>query len=567
MNLLRKGERGSSFTKILPTILLFCFLIVIITTFILILLSDKSPKEVTLDLKQIAESTVDVPEPPIIKTDLLLPENDPIYEEPPVAQFTVTSPVLVGEKVEYEDHSYSRVLGGSIVNWRWEGKRDYFVKPGSYTVSLKVQDDQGAWSETVSRVVHVVEKPEEKYVLPPIAMFKATNPVYVGETVVYEDVSYDPNGFNIVDRQWEGKQTHFNAPGKYRVSLMVKNSEGKWSDPVYQYIEVKERPVVEETRRPIAIFDVTSPVYVGQTVVYTNKSFSPDANAKIVKTEWSANKRSSYDKVGTYDITLRVQDNRGLWSESFTRTVHVIDRSNMPPVANFTTNSPVYVGQKVEWKNTSYDEDGVIAREQWGGDKRYMYTEAGEYQVTLTVWDDRGAKSSITKKIIVLNPNVKAPVAKFHTNSPVQEGERVYFWDDSYHEDGTIVKREWSGDKRDVYEEAGFYQVTLTVWDEHGAYSTHTETIEVRKKENVKPVAQISGPTEVYVYQNVIFIDESYDADGYIVSNSWGSNKLHKSWDKPGVYYVDLEVTDNRGAVGKTTIAVYVRDEGYPLGP
>lgn len=556
----KEGGKGRPY----HLIALFIFLVVMLVSFIFIILDDNTPDKVQLDLKGLADSTVDgVPEAPTIKTELLQPDAEPIVNTSPVAQFTATTPVVVGEQVMYEDLSFDADLGDTIVNTHWEGKKDFFTKAGVYTVTLKVQDDKGEWSEGVSHVIHVVEKEAEKYNMPPIAIFKATNPVYVGETVVYEDGSYDPDGGTIVDRKWEGKQTQFMAVGKYRVTLTVQDDSGKWSDPLYQVIEVREKPVIETQRKPVAIFNVSTPVYVNQKVTYTNKSFDQDGD-KIAKVEWGGDKRDKYDKPGKYDVTLRVQDQHGLWSDKFTRTVQVIDSPNTPPVADFTFSSPVRINQPVTFKNTSYDPDGSISKEQWGGDKRHTYSTPGTYEITLSVWDDRGAKSSITKKLVVQGSGNQPPVAKFHTNDPIHVGERVYYYDDSYDTDGKIAKVTWSGPKQDTYDTAGTYKVTITVVDELGAKSTYSKNVVVLDKDNLSPVAQISGPSKIKVNQTVVFKDESYDSDGHIVHTTWGSKTISKTWSEPGMYYVDLEVTDNRGAKKKVNIAVYVEEEGYP---
>lgn len=557
-------NKESGKANAIHVVILFVFLVIITISFFLIIIDDRKPDKVTLNMAGVAENVTDgIPDAPTLKTELLQPDPDSVENSAPVAQFTATTPVTVGEPVTFEDLSFDADLGDSIVNKHWDGKKDFYNKPGVYTVTLKVQDDQGKWSEPVSHVVHVLEKEQEQYNLPPIAMFKATNPIYVGETVIYEDLSYDPDGGTIADARWEGKQTQFNSPGKYRVTLTVQDDKGKWSDPLYQVMEVRERPLVEVQRKPVAAFTVTSPVYVGQTVTYTNKSFDQDGDS-IIATDWSANKKSSYSKPGKYDITLRVQDEHGAWSDTYTKTVQVIDSPNMPPVADFATNSPVHVRQAVTFKNTSHDKDGSIAREQWGGDKRYSYDKAGEYPVTLTVWDNKGAKSSVTKKIVVLNANNQAPIAKFNTNDPVHVGEVVHFWDDSYDKDGKIVKRDWSGDKRTTYSAPGDYKVTLTVTDDYGAKGKFTKTIKILPKENQKPVPLISGPTKVVTNQTVVFRDESYDPDGHIASTTWGSKTLSKTWSEPGVYYVRLEVTDNRGATSVVEIPVYVEQDGYP---
>lgn len=563
MNRYLSKESGKM--QVLHIALLVVFLGVVLATFFIIYMNDRTPKTVRLDLKSAAQNTTgDISDAGMIQTDLLRPDETPLSNTKPVAQFTMSTPVKIGEKVVFKDESYDKDLGDSIVNRHWEGKKEFYTKAGTYTVTLKVQDDHGAWSEPVSHVIHVLDKPLEKYNLPPVALFKATNPVYVGETVIYQDASYDPDGGVIVDRKWEGKQTSFAAAGNYRVTLRVKDDKGKWSDPLYQLIQVKERPVEEVQRAPIALFEATTPVYVGQKVTYTDKSFDQDTGDSIVKRQWSSNARTKYEKEGKYDVTLKVQDNHGRWSETFTRTIEVIKTPNVPPVANFETNSPVYVNQKVTWKNTSYDTDGTIARVEWSGNKQYMYTKAGKYKVSLTAWDNRGAKNTRTKEIVVLAPHNQKPIAKFHTNDPVRTGERVYYWNDSYDPDGRIVKTSWSGQKKDVYDKAGSYKVTVTVKDNWGATSSYTKVVKVLSKTNVPPVAKISGPKTIYTNQTVTFKDESYDADGYITSTSWGKKALSKTWKKPGTYTVDLTVTDNNGASTTVKVPVYVREEGYP---
>lgn len=561
------NKKDGSISKIIALSAFLLLLIGGIIIFITVLTHKDPPKQVTYNLTELSETTgIGENDPNLVTTDLFEETEVTPGNTLPIAAFTVTTPVIVGQPVVFTDQSYDKDLGGSIVNWRWDGRKDFYVKPGVYTVTLKVQDDQGDWSEPISHVVTVIEPEKTEYTLPPIACFKATNPVYTGETIVYEDCSYSPSGLPIIDRIWTGKQNYFNRAGLYKVTLKVKDSSGKWSDPLYMNIQVKERSVVETENKPVALFDVTSPVYVGQQVIYTDKSYDPDGDT-IIKKEWSANKQDSYDKVGTYKVTFRVQDSHGEWSEAVTRDIEVISAPNTPPVANFKPTEQVYVNEHVDWENTSYDTDGTIAREQWSGDKRYLYDKAGTYTITLTVWDNNGASGSITRNIKVVDPTNKAPVAKFRTNSPVSIGERVYFYDDSYDTDGEITKFEWSGDKRDSYDKPGTYEVTLTVWDNNGGFNSYTSYIEVNKKKNQKPVAQISGPEYIYVNQTVTFTDESYDPDGYIVSTSWGMPSISKTWKEPGTYNVDLKIKDNYGDETYTSIVVYVREEGYPLGP
>lgn len=61
---------------------------------------------------------------------------------------------------------------------------------------------------------------------PPVAFFTVPERVYVGERVIYTDSSFDPDGDEIVSREWTGKQSVFNSTGTYEVSLKVEDSDG-----------------------------------------------------------------------------------------------------------------------------------------------------------------------------------------------------------------------------------------------------------------------------------------------------------------------------------------------------
>ncbi len=70
----------------------------------------------------------------------------------PVAAFSASSPVRVGETVTYIDHSYDPVPGDFITLRIWIGRQGSFSSPGSYPVTLEVMDDRGA----ISNVTHAI---------------------------------------------------------------------------------------------------------------------------------------------------------------------------------------------------------------------------------------------------------------------------------------------------------------------------------------------------------------------------------------------------------------------------
>lgn len=67
---------------------------------------------------------------------------------------------------------------------------------------------------------------------PPVARFVISQPIVAqGETVIYEDRSYDPDGDQLVEYKWTGKERAFFKPGRHTVTLSIKDSLGAWSEP------------------------------------------------------------------------------------------------------------------------------------------------------------------------------------------------------------------------------------------------------------------------------------------------------------------------------------------------
>lgn len=72
---------------------------------------------------------------------------------PPVAAFTVSSPVTAGQPVLYQDVSFDPAPGHVIILQVWIGRQQVFSTPGSYSVTLDVEDDRGLWGSVTHDVV------------------------------------------------------------------------------------------------------------------------------------------------------------------------------------------------------------------------------------------------------------------------------------------------------------------------------------------------------------------------------------------------------------------------------
>ena len=102
-------------------------------------------------------------------------------------------------------------------------------------------------------------------------------------------------------------------------------------------------------------------------------------------------------------------------------------QTNVPPIASFTS---ACTDLECAFSSAgSTDPDGSVASRQWafgdGGtstqaNPTHAYAEAGAYQVTLTVTDNGGKTSSVTRSVIAQDPPVASPIG--HEGSAATAG-------------------------------------------------------------------------------------------------------------------------------------------------
>ncbi len=352
---------------------------------------------------------------------------------------------------------------------------------------------------------------------------------------------------------------------------------------------------------PVSVFvySPSSPA-IGEWIQF-NGSASTDPNGTIASYAWNFGDGTTdtgsavwhrFLAGGYYTVSLTVTDNLGAATTS-SQVVHA-GATNQPPLAAFT-NDPT-VGTPGGWMqfnaSGSTDTDGTIASYAWnfgdgttesGSVAWHRYMSAGSYAVSLTVTDNLGTATVLTRTIQVGTLN-QPPTATF---SVLPSAPSVGAWarfdaTASADPDGTIVSYQWSfGDGSTstgnvVYHQfvtAGMFSVSLTVTDNGGASNSTTQPVQVGSPLQA-PVALFTySPASPVVGVPVVFnASSSYDPDGVIVSYAWDLNGDGSPdttgatgqviYSTPGTAFVQLTVTDNSGLSSSSTQTIVVSPAG-----
>ncbi|MFS0783516.1 PKD domain-containing protein [Bacillus sp. 1P06AnD] len=508
----------------------------------------------------------------------------------PIADFTYTIEpgtlkLTLDPNTSYDpDHRYNwaelKIAERGIVEYTWEkyvvdgvehqGEPPKVLQPyKDYFVTLRVKDVDGAYG-TVTK--HLSTKEVN---LKPVALFDAPDVVLddtrldVPDTQDYiQDRSYDPNGDPLTNYNWTIKKqgdnrilwsssnypTSFKSiglgEGKYVIGLTV------WDIPKYPpslQSELYERPIqVVHNNPPNSCFELSpgaistssisctdgmeSPhtLFVDASTIYTDKSSDPDGHP-LINYSWDIEKLNEKNEVTQ------------------------------------------------KWNTGSPPTDFSI----FGG--------VGKYRVTQTVFDLPPAPlRSLSGKLskiynVILGP--QAPYAMFDY-SPLLPigGDTIQLHDQSWDEDGTVVKWDWeitapNGQKNITHEQhpkisnaqVGTYKVSLHVWDDtkpdslRSKLPAYKEIVVSEPPPNKPPVAMfVWKPFQPFLGEEFkLDPDGSYDVDGKIVSYQWDirskegtvthSNTRYPTLTATSEYYdVTLTVRDNDGATDSVTHRIKV---------
>ncbi|HMQ56586.1 MAG TPA: PKD domain-containing protein, partial [Anaerolineae bacterium] len=373
--------------------------------------------------------------------------------DPPTAVIKSPSEGVIGRPILF-DGSRSRRGDSQIVRYEWtfgdgastRGEQVFhtYDQPGDYRVKLTVTDRNGLRDSTR---VSIDIKDDLTGTEAPNAVMDAPTAARVGDTLNF-DASRSTSVSSIVAYQWnfgdgsgaEGRTVNhsYSKPGVYNASLTVVAENGL-RHSVNQTIRIDDAVAPQP---PVARISAPSTGQTGQQLFFDGTGST--GSARLVSYEWdfgdgtmaaSAQVQHTYGRQGNYQVSLTVTDENGRSNTAYV-AIQIIDATpQQPPQVNISGPAQAQINRQVTFDgsgtvaSTPLDDsafawnlgDGAIGT---GRTINHVYSQAGQYGVTLTVTDQKGQSSDASGTIDITQPP-PPPVAIIGGPEPASVNQKV----------------------------------------------------------------------------------------------------------------------------------------------
>jgi gliding motility-associated-like protein len=484
-----------------------------------------------------------------------------MISEPPLAKFGVSMPTCVGKSLSFTDSSSSAT--SPIVKWTWDfgdnlakvtattgtTQTHTFASAGTYNVTLQVENASGCKSSVFSQSVSVSAKPVVDFTFGNACLPQGTMTFTNRSTIAdgtQNQLSYawkfgDGGSANVKDPTY-----NYKTAGPFTAKLIVTSAAG--------CIDSASKAINTIYEQPAASFSAPAEICLDATAGFTSQSTA--SNSTITAWEWNfgdgtpvsnqENPVHTYTKPGTYPVTLKVTSVIGCVDTSNGKSIMV----NPLPTADFSFSSLLCENGTINFSNISTANAGAISKSTWDfGDGTapssqtflsHVYQQSGNYLVSLLVETDKGCKSNVTSKPIVIHP---LPEAGFVVPGNCINDPIVTFTDTSSIADGSGAQLQWlwnfgdanalpqgnastAKDGQHRYTATGNYNVSLNVTSKDGCSSSLTQVFTVN---GAVPVSQFTFQNALPLCSNdsLAITDNSTVTPGKLV-------KLEIYWDYNG---------------------------------
>ncbi len=504
---------------------------------------------------------------------------------PPAADFTADDSLgCAARQIHFFDLSASQ---SGLTSWQWDFgdgssstqqfPNHIYQNNGDYDVKLIVTDRFGCSDLLLKREYIRLDAPDAAFSL-------NQNQGCTGLNVAFRDLSLSDT--TIVSWHWDfgdgstsgrANPTHyFGNSGVYSISLTVVDAKGCSDTHILPNgISISRGPSVDFSLSDtmgcapmiVQLTDLSSSITGIQT---RNWRFS---NGGIAG---GSGPMRAFNTPGSYQVYLTVTDSSGC-VDSLSKNLQVFP----PPLADFDATDTSGCSPKVvNFLDLSSSQAGITS---WHWDfgtgdtsiaqfPTYVFSQNGQYHVTLRVTDRFGCEDQLIKRQFI---NLKPPIADFNLNQargcqglPVSFSDQsssdttilAWFWD--FGDNATSTQRNPSH----IYQTAGTYTVSLTITDAKGCSETVSkiDTIEVF----APPVAAIAMSDTAGCRPLLVQLADQSSGAAAITQWSWNLGNQSSSvlaapnytFAQSGLFSIDLTVTDANGCTALTRRPLEVYD-------
>jgi len=538
-----------------------------------------------------------------------------VMDMPPLAIINHVAPYFTneGEPIEFMGRGLARnrtaehVWTSSIDGVIYTGTDVVFtlsdLSPGTHTITLKVTDEFGKWSEEVSTTL-VINGVPQVFIdsIAPVVVNEGGDVTFKGHYVDHEnDIRYIAWGSDldgIIGREMEFVRSDL-SNGTHMITLIVEDGYKVRSNKAIGEVMVNGIPrAIIEAIEPGHVNDSEPVIFRGGFIDAENSvdGFHWESNIDGVLSDQARYHSSSLTN-GTHTITFRVMDDFGVWSENVTATLVV----NGIPKAIIVSITPgtATKGDTVTFNGGFLDHENNILVYEWVSDidgllntrKDFTTTELslGTHMISFRVMDHAKVWSQWAVSTVHVNGR---PSGWIVPSEPVlvNEGETLRLTGGFKDPEGDVRGYEWISDIDGTVGTAwnlttsqlsnGTHSISFRVIDGQGAWS---KAVAVTVTVNGIPRAIIFriDPSSAQEGEAVIFRGAYHDHEDDVYGVQWVSDmdgplssksEFTTSGLSNGTHTITFRVMDGHGvtselAFGSVSVNGRPRAEITNVGP
>lgn len=464
---------------------------------------------------------------------------------------------------------------GSPTSWSWDFGNGQlstarnptitYAKPGTYTVRLIIKDSTGVDDEIKTDYITVFSGP--------VAAFSSNLTTSCAPAPIqFTDHSTTPAGSAITSWLWDfgdgsistlqNPNHTYNDIGFYTVTLKVKNNNGCTStSTIGRYIRIVSGVNVNFTyNQPTTCQAPFFISFLDQSSGPGNLSYSWNFGNGATST--LQNPSFTFNTAGTYPVRLNVKSDLGC-TGTITQDVVVAGKTT-----DFTFPSSICIAQSINFQNastpapisSSWDFGDGTTSSQINPVKTFL--SGGTFYVKL-INNYGNCSDTVAKDVTVIT----SPTVDFSTSDTVScdAPVTVHFADKSplastWHWDFGDGSTSTEQNPNHTYNDAGFYDVTLSITLAGGCSNTITKTQYIKIRPITTTISNApAGGCAPYTFTPMPNI-QSIDS---VVSYSWdlgesgavyNTKSPTHTYNSVGNYIITLTITTKSGCVKTVTV-------------